>query len=852
MSKKKFRGISIPAEHFELAKNLYALNELTDDLNSLQSVWNNLSLLGELTHIGAEISKTRQDFQTLANELSNCLIEQSLNKVVEQLSAKAQSTIDTLVRNLFERTADIGFLATDEQLKNTCLQASAGALDAQLFQDTLLRLKHYQTKYSVYSNVVLLGPAGEFLMDLQGNTQTQSNFDWVPVGVESKQNYFEAYRAINPHESNQKSLVYAWKLERAHRTIGYVCLWFNLEEEKIALLKRNENPVFSSLQNWIEFGVMDEDNTIIFSTDNTHLGAGTQLPSQTHSQWQLAKIGPIAYLCCMQSTHGYQGYKGPGWSGFALIPLAHAFEDTDDTETDAPAFPTIEWDHTNKRLDSRIIHIKEKALHIQKQLNQSVWNGNIHQRQIKQNLSESFSKTLLWEISKTGEQTRLLFNKSVQNVIDTYTQRQIKKQENNAQLAIEIMDRNLYERANDCRWWALNKVYANCLQNIDNLTLLEETKKALHHTNGLYTVYTDILLFDNLGVVIANSGATDRKGFQLQAAWVANCLALRDESQYVVSRFETTSLYENRPTYIYAAAIHDDPQQPKTALGGIAVVFDSEPQFEAILNEVLGTSNSPSLAYVIDLEGHVVSSNTNRFIAEGKFTFPIDFPDQHAFKKGASFSKGVEIDDTIYCVGVCNSNAYREYKSPQDSYKNNLRCIYLSEMGQAARIEQSSSQKPVFSTFQAKSELEETMEIATFQIGEQWFAFPSQAVVAAIIPKEIARLPGSPGCMRGSMMHKGQAIPILDIAPMLKMPKRKPELPDYSQVLLIQAQELGCPIGILIDDLGEIPNIACSEIQSMSDLGADLRLIKGLIKTENGLLSLLDTRDYENLFSNLV
>ena len=102
------------------------------------------------------------------------------------------------------------------------------------------------------------------------------------------------------------------------------------------------------------------------------------------------------------------------------------------------------------------------------------------------------------------------------------------------------------------------------------------------------------------------------------------------------------------------------------------------------------------------------------------------------------------------------------------------------------------------------------------------------------------------------MMHKGQAIPILDIAPMLKMPKRKPELPDYSQVLLIQAQELGCPIGILIDDLGEIPNIACSEIQSMSDLGADLRLIKGLIKTENSLLSLLDTRDYENLFSNLV
>jgi hypothetical protein len=144
MSHKLFRGISIPSEHFELAKNLYALTNLTDELNSLQSTWNNLSLLGELTNIGAEISKTRQDFQTLANELSNCLIDQSVSKVSEELSAKAQSSIDILVRNLFERTADIGFLATDEHLKTTCANANAQTLDESLIQDTLIRLKHYQ------------------------------------------------------------------------------------------------------------------------------------------------------------------------------------------------------------------------------------------------------------------------------------------------------------------------------------------------------------------------------------------------------------------------------------------------------------------------------------------------------------------------------------------------------------------------------------------------------------------------------------------------------------------------------------------------------------------------------------
>ncbi len=34
-----------------------------------------------------------------------------------------------------------------------------------------------------------------------------------------------------------------------------------------------------------------------------------------------------------------------------------------------------------------------------------------------------------------------------------------------AELIVDIMDRNLYERANDCRWWALTTDFRAILEN---------------------------------------------------------------------------------------------------------------------------------------------------------------------------------------------------------------------------------------------------------------------------------------------------------------------------------------------------------------------------------------------------
>ena len=64
------------------------------------------------------------------------------------------------------------------------------------------------------------------------------------------------------------------------------------------------------------------------------------------------------------------------------------------------------------------------------------------------------------------------------------------------------MDRNLYERANDCRWWALDPVLLRLTETPPGEPRRQGLEKILAYINGLYTVYSNLLLFD------AYSGAT--------------------------------------------------------------------------------------------------------------------------------------------------------------------------------------------------------------------------------------------------------------------------------------------------------------------------------------------------------
>jgi hypothetical protein len=79
-------------------------------------------------------------------------------------------------------------------------------------------------------------------------------------------------------------------------------------------------------------------------------------------------------------------------------------------------------------------------------------------------------------------------------------------------------------------------------------------------------------------------------------------------------------LYGNRPTYIYAAPIKNIDET--TIVGGIGIVFDSEPQFQTMLNDVLpkddfGLPLKDSFTLFVD-EKNLIISSTNLNLKVGE------------------------------------------------------------------------------------------------------------------------------------------------------------------------------------------------------------------------------------------
>jgi hypothetical protein len=116
-----YKGIEIDESLAGIIRHMQGVEDYREGLGNLQGAWDILSLLGQLTGAATEMSKTREAFQRLTGDLLNHLGKETRRKAVADLRAKAQISIDILVRNLFERTADIGFLSADDDIREFLL-----------------------------------------------------------------------------------------------------------------------------------------------------------------------------------------------------------------------------------------------------------------------------------------------------------------------------------------------------------------------------------------------------------------------------------------------------------------------------------------------------------------------------------------------------------------------------------------------------------------------------------------------------------------------------------------------------------------------------------------------------------
>ncbi|MGE4556887.1 MAG: chemotaxis protein CheW [Desulfovibrionaceae bacterium] len=620
------------------------------------------------------ISTTQDNFASLQQDLVETLVFENAQKVVLEISAVSQVAVDILKRNLFERTADVGFLATDDDIVQFLLNDARRPEAITAMEE---RLMEYRNKYTVYYEIIVLDMEGRVCAHLDRTNPITASQDPLIKETLAASEYVETYRGSDLAPERGDVLIYSQTIHNPEtRTpIGVLCLLFDFVGEMKMIF---ENLKQSSAD--IITMILDNSGRAIASSDPATAPVGKIYPIAVKDDFQLVKLGTESFLTKTQPTKGYQGFIGLPWYGHVLKRVSTAFSNgANGHQLDEQAI------RRNAIFSGRLIQVEETSENILSDLELVVQNGEIMaakksvQTETAEKIEAQALPHVLNEVKKIGDQVQHVFQTSTGDLLKLVTSSRLHDVQFMAQLAIDIMDRNLYERANDCRWWALTGDFRRILEksHIDDEDR-GRMRNILAYINNLYTVYTNLFLYDRNGKILACSNPSDyhHEGRILNTHYVNQTLKITDSQLYCVSDFEPTDLYsmndKARHSYIYNASI-TSLKTADSVIGGIGIVFDSEPQFISMLNDALprdehGALSEGTEGMFVTPEGFVVSS-TNAEIQPGSL---VQLPDAfRQLSQGESTSQLIGENDKLFAVGCAHSAGYREYKR-DGVYTNDL------------------------------------------------------------------------------------------------------------------------------------------------------------------------------------
>ncbi len=807
-----YKGLDVAAELVPLIPSMDAVETNREALQRLQGSWDHLAMLADFSGTGIELAGVRSAFEDLSATLIDQLAGQTRRKAATALHERAHIAIDILVRNLFERTADIGFLATDAELRRF---AEVDADTRERERRALVeRMREYQRSYSVYDDIVLLDPAGTVLARLGPGDAAATGDAFVATALAGGSAYVEAFGRFALWPERERSLVYAQRVlaTGGQRVVGVLCLSFRFDDE----CRR----VFESLReadDWRVLALADADGRVIASSDALQLPPGAVIEPPATPGVRLLRFAGRRWLATHCTAHAYQGYGGPGWFGLGLVPLDVAFEA--DTSAAAPTLAPVQRAALSASpllFADGLRAIPRAAGAIEADLRRAVWNGHIALCAAPAGRDSAFSKVLLREIGRTGARTREVFTQAIADLDESVVSALLDETGARAALAIEILDRNLYERSNDCRWWALTGAFRAALEAgaVDAATQAALVR-ILQTIHGLYTVYANLVLFDRDGRVVAASrqeGAA-LPGARLDADWVGRTLALADTQAWSVSAFEPSPLYGDRPTLIYGAAVRGRAASRGAVVGGLAIVFDAAPQFEAMLVDTLprtetGAVRDGAFNAFVDADGRVLASSPGGPAAgTSAGAVPGD---------SDAIARIVERDGRLWAFGQRAATGYREYRGRCGVW---ARCLVpLADVAVASAIQPSVS--PPLPASSRRSGAGERLDLASFTVGGQWYALHGGDVVEAVGASErVLPLRQAGPRIRGSLLHGGRPLLVVDLSGLLGHPDTAANGAGRAVVIVRGTADFPS-FGIAVDALGDNFDVEPAALQAVHGVGA--------------------------------
>jgi hypothetical protein len=192
--------------------------------------------------------------------------------------------------------------------------------------------------------------------------------------------------------------------------------------------------------------------------------------------------------------------------------------------------------------------------------------------------------------------------------------------------AVELIDRNLYERTCDVRWWATDSAVVDCAASPAPAAVTYASER-LGVILGAYTVYLDLWLCDLDGNVIAN-GRADRFRVVGQnvahTKWFREAKTLRSGDDYVAGDVENQPLLGNAQVATYCASVRASGQANGAPIGVLAIHFDWEPQARAIVQGVRVGDSDKARVLLVDSNFRVIAASDGHGILSERISLSLN------------------------------------------------------------------------------------------------------------------------------------------------------------------------------------------------------------------------------------
>ncbi|WP_266101487.1 cache domain-containing protein [Alloalcanivorax marinus] len=183
--------------------------------------------------------------------------------------------------------------------------------------------------------------------------------------------------------------------------------------------------------------------------------------------------------------------------------------------------------------------------------------------------------------------------------------------------AIEIIDRNLFERSCDVRWWATDSAVVAAVDG-DDPAVRDHASDRLATILRSYVVYLDLWIADAEGRVVAN-GRPDRYpnavGLNVaRSAWFQQAMNTASGDEFTVTDIARNPALDDAAVATYATAIRAGGDARGAPLGVLGIFFDWTPQAEDVVKGV-GLSDEERAqcrVMLLDAEHRIIADATGR------------------------------------------------------------------------------------------------------------------------------------------------------------------------------------------------------------------------------------------------